>query len=189
MTTVAVFGGSFNPPHIAHVMATVFVLSTKKHIDQLLVVPCFLHPFSKALAPFEDRFAMCQLAFGWIPRVTVSPIERDLGGESRTIRTLRHLQAMHPTWTLRLVIGTDIVGEIPRWDSFSEIERLAPPIVLSRKGFTDSNEPLVVFPPISSTEIRQAIARGQFDSVRDSVPSLVFDYIVEASLYLRSDTP
>ena len=58
---VAIFGGSFNPPHVAHALAVVYALSVAP-IDEVLVVPVFRHPFSKELAPFEDRVRMCELA-------------------------------------------------------------------------------------------------------------------------------
>ena len=92
---VAVFGGSFNPPHVGHVLGVVYALSTAP-IDEVLVVPVYQHPFAKDLAPFADRLAMCRLAFGWLPRVTVSTVEEELGGESRTLRTVEHLRADHP---------------------------------------------------------------------------------------------
>ncbi len=130
---VAVFGGSFNPPHVAHALAAVLVLVTED-VDRLLVVPAYQHPFGKPLAPFVDRAAMCDLAMGFIPGVEVSRIEESLGGESRTLRTLEHLASQHPDWHLRLVVGADILAEAPRWFGFDVIAKLAPPIVLARAG-------------------------------------------------------
>src|SRR5579872_1448859 len=56
--TVAVFGGSFNPPHVAHVLACALLLSVQQ-VDRVLVVPTFRHPFAKSLAAFEERLRMC----------------------------------------------------------------------------------------------------------------------------------
>ncbi|MCL2823226.1 MAG: nicotinate-nicotinamide nucleotide adenylyltransferase [Polyangiaceae bacterium] len=184
MTTVAIFGGSFNPPHVAHVMIASFVVMTETVVDELWVVPCFQHPFAKTLAPFDDRLAMCRLAFSWIPRVVISTIERDLGGASRTIRTLRHIQKINSSWRLRMVIGTDIAEEAHRWDSFDEIQRLAPPIVLSRQGFSGSASGDSVIPSISSTQIREAMARGDEDLVRAMVPPAVLAHMLDRSLYM-----
>ena len=61
MTRIALFGGSFNPPHIGHQMACLYVLETSS-CKELWMVPTFRHPFDKALAPFEDRFEMCRRA-------------------------------------------------------------------------------------------------------------------------------
>lgn len=75
-TRVAVFGGSFNPPHVGHVLGVVYALSTAP-IDEVLVVPVYRHPFAKPLAPFADRLEMCRLALGWLPRVTISRVEEE----------------------------------------------------------------------------------------------------------------
>ncbi len=109
---VAVFGGSFNPPHVAHVLACALVLAVED-VERVLVVPTFLHPFAKPLAPYEDRVAMCRLAFSSLPQVEVSRVEQQLGGESRTLRTLEHLAAAHDGWELRLIVGADILAEAP----------------------------------------------------------------------------
>ena len=115
---VAVFGGSFNPPHVAHVLACALLLSVED-IEQVVVVPTYKHPFAKALAPFEDRLRMCELAMGCMARVVVSRVEEEIGGESRTLRTLEHLVSTHPDWSLRLAVGADILAEAPRWYGFS----------------------------------------------------------------------
>ena len=77
---VGVFGGSFNPPHLSHVLALAVVLA-RFDVERLLVVPTFQHPFAKALAPYEDRVKMCELAMGWLPRVEVSRVEEELERE------------------------------------------------------------------------------------------------------------
>ncbi|HEX9294516.1 MAG TPA: nicotinate (nicotinamide) nucleotide adenylyltransferase, partial [Polyangiaceae bacterium] len=76
---VFLFGGSFNPPHVAHVLAVAYVLATQD-ADRVIVIPCYRHPFRKDLAPFEHRFAMCELAMGWLPRTSISAVEQELGG-------------------------------------------------------------------------------------------------------------
>ena len=66
---VALFGGSFNPPHVAHQLAALYVLETAP-VDELWFVPAFEHAFGKPLAPFDDRLAMCELAAAALgPRV------------------------------------------------------------------------------------------------------------------------
>ncbi len=179
---VAVFGGSFNPPHVAHVLACALVLSVED-VDRLLVVPTFRHPFAKALAPFDDRVSMCELAMGWIPRVTVSRIEEDLGGESRTLRTLRHIAETNPQWNLRLVIGADLIAEAPRWFGFDDIEKIAPPIVLARAGSGTANAGPVLLPDVSSTEVRAAIGRGAWNEVAKLVPRPVVEHVRARGLY------
>jgi nicotinate-nucleotide adenylyltransferase len=182
MTRVAVFGGSFNPPHVAHVLACALVCSVED-VDRILVVPAYKHPFAKALAPFEDRVAMCELAMAWMPPVEVSRLEEELGGESRTLRTLENLVRAHPDWHLRLVIGADIVAEAPRWFGFETIARLAPPIVLERAGFDRPGAGPALLPEVSSTKVRAAIARGAWRDVEKVVPRRVVDHVRARGLY------
>ena len=182
MMRVAVFGGSFNPPHVAHVLACALVC-TVEEVDRLLVVPAYKHPFAKTLAPFEDRVAMCELAMTWMPQVEVSRVEEHLGGESRTLRTLETLARAHPDWKLRLVIGADIVAEAPRWFGFEAIARLAPPIVLERAGFATPGAGPALLPEVSSTKVRDAIARGAWTEVEKLVPRRVIEHVRARGLY------
>lgn len=179
---VAFFGGSFNPPHISHVLAAVYALSIAP-IDRVLVVPVFRHPFSKELASFDERLEMCRLALGWIPRVEISGVERELGGESLTLRTLEHLHAEHPTWAMRLLVGADVLADLPRWHRFDRIATIAPPIILGRAGVNADDAPAPVLPAVSSTEIREALAARDLAAVRPLVPAAVVDYILERGLY------
>ncbi|MFO0659137.1 MAG: nicotinate (nicotinamide) nucleotide adenylyltransferase [Polyangiaceae bacterium] len=179
---VAVYGGSFNPPHVSHVLAVVYTLSTQP-IDEVLVVPCAVHPFAKELAGFEERFAMCQAAMGWIPNVTISRIEHELGGESRTLRTLEHLREAHPDWQLRLVVGADILGDTRKWFAFERVCELAPLLVLGREGVDESRAPKPVLPEVSSTQIRAALASRDRASIASLVPAAVLDYIEAHGLY------
>lgn len=182
---IAFFGGSFNPPHIAHVLAVVYALSVEA-IDEVLVVPVFRHPFAKELADFDARLEMCRLAVGWIPGARVSDVERELGGESRTLRTLEHLAAQHPDWKMRLLVGADVLADLPKWHRFDRIAEIAPPIVLGRAGIHAASAPEAVLPRISSTEIREAIAAGDIEAVRPRVPSVVIDYVVRNGIFRRS---
>jgi nicotinate-nucleotide adenylyltransferase len=180
--SVAIFGGSFNPPHMGHALACALLLSVED-VDRVVVVPTFRHPFAKALAPFPDRLAMCELAMGWIPGVEVSTVESELGGESRTFHTLEHLAQTRPEWKLRLVIGADILAEAHRWYAFDAIAELAPPIVLARAGVPSANAGPPLLPDISSTQVRALIAAQEWSELRSLVPRRVLDYVREHGLY------
>ncbi len=202
---IALFGGSFNPPHVGHLLGVVYALSTAP-IDEVLVVPVYQHPFAKGLMPFADRLAMCRLALGWLPRVTISTIEEELGGESRTLRTVEHLRATRPADALRLLVGADVLADLPKWHRWDRIAELAPPLVMSRNGVSPvttrdtpvppgataavtwvgakgGEPPEPVLPRVSSTEIRDALAAGDVDAVRGLVPADVLKYIVSQGLY------
>jgi nicotinate-nucleotide adenylyltransferase len=176
---VALFGGSFNPPHLGHAMACLYVLETQK-VDLLWMLPAFRHPFGKDLAPFEHRVAMCELlARGFGGRVQVCTLERDLEQEvNRTLDTLRALCERHPDCQFRLVVGADILAETASWHRWDEIERLAEPVVIGRVGYGDAELNL---PDVSSTEVRRRIAAGK--SAVPLVSRAVMDYIAEQGLY------
>jgi len=181
MTTIALFGGSFNPPHIAHAMVCLYVLETT-NVDRVVMVPALRHAFDKQLVDFEHRYQMCRIAasiFG--DRVQVSRVEERMGGESRTFHTIERLAVEHPDWSFRLVIGSDILEETHKWYRWDDVAKLAPPIVVARKGYRNDTVPGVVMPEFSSTEVREKLARGE-----DAVPLLsraVMDYIAERGLY------
>jgi nicotinate-nucleotide adenylyltransferase len=179
---VAVYGGSFNPPHVGHVLACAWAQSVGA-VDQVLVVPCYQHPFSKELAPFEDRFAMCRAAMEWIPGTYVSRVEEELGGESRTLRTLEHLAQQHPDWTMRLLVGADILADAPKWFAFERVVTLAPLLVMGRVGVPGEGLPPPLLPDVSSSEIRAHLRAGTLEPLAPLVPASVLAHVRAHGLY------
>ena len=186
---VAVFGGSFNPPHVVHVMACLWVLETQP-VDAVWVVPTFRHVFEKRLAPFEDRVEMLRLALAPLAaggRLEVSTLERDIapadGTPSRTLDTILALRDRHPVTAFRLVVGTDIWPDRPKWHRFDEIARLAPPIWIGRQGYPTPPElgTLPELPGFSSTQVRERLERGE--DVATLVPGRVLEYLSRRGLY------
>jgi nicotinate-nucleotide adenylyltransferase len=177
---LCVFGGSFNPPHVGHVMIATYVLATEP-VDVLLVIPTFRHPFGKPLAPFEDRLEMCRIALSGIPRVEVSSLERDLGGDSYTVRTLETLKAREPDAALSLCVGADVLPERHLWHRADEVDALARSIVIGRQGYDNPTDASPPMPAISSTDIRARLAAGQ--DVQRLVPRGVVAYVAAHGLY------
>jgi nicotinate-nucleotide adenylyltransferase len=179
---IALYGGSFNPPHVAHQLACTLALSTARPaLDRVWMVPAYRHPFEKELAPFHERFAMCRIAaepFGG--RVEVSAIEEELGGSSYTLRTVRALVSRHPEHQFLLMIGADLVSERVRWHGWNELKELVSFFIVGRAGVHDSTTTLSL-PAVSSTEIRERLATGR--SVEGLVPTKVADHILARRLY------
>jgi nicotinate-nucleotide adenylyltransferase len=169
---VAVFGGSFNPPHLGHVLAGTWLLATGE-VDHVLVVPAYRHAFGKNLAPFPLRMRLAEAAFACVAHASVDPIEYELSGESRTLHTLEALARLHPTWELRLVIGTDVLAEADKWYRFDRVRELARPLVLPR---SDGSTPSPL-PVLSSTQVRSALRAGGREAVRELVPRAVYDLL------------
>ncbi|MBI4126077.1 MAG: nicotinate-nicotinamide nucleotide adenylyltransferase [Deltaproteobacteria bacterium] len=171
---VALFGGSFNPPHLGHVEMGRWLLA-QAQVDEVWVIPCFLHPFEKTLAPFDARYAMTLFAFAPCGRgVFVSDVERELGGVSHTIRTVQHVCKLYPKYQFSLVRGGDIEVESAPWKDADEIEKLVTMITVPRG-------PGSPIPNISSTDVRACIQAGKpFDHL---VPKSVGVYIITHDLY------
>lgn len=161
---IAVYGGSFNPPHVAHAMVAAWLLWTDQ-VDEVWLVPVFRHAFEpwhgKTLAPFEERLRWCEaMAADVDPRVRVCPIERELPTPSYTVQTLRALREASPGHRWRLVVGSDVLSTLPKWRDWASIEAEFEPLVVGREGYPDAACP-VSFPDVSSTNIRERLARGE----------------------------
>jgi nicotinate-nucleotide adenylyltransferase len=180
---IALFGGSFDPPHVAHQMACLYVLSTKD-VDEVWMVPCYLHPFDKRSAPFAHRVEMCRLAaalFG--ERVKVCTIEEELGGQSYTLRTVTALQARHPEHSFQMMIGADLVKERERWHGWPELKERIPFLIIGRAGADTGVEGqgAIALPAVSSTAVRATLRAG--GRPEGLLPRLVLDYIDRHGLY------
>lgn len=185
MTRVAFFGGSFDPPHMGHVLAAAYACGVG--FERVLVAPVRSHAFGKQLAPFEHRIAMAREAFAQIARVEVSEIEAELPEPNFTLNTLLALTARHPDWQMRLMIGTDVLLDASKWNRFDEVTRLAPLFVLGRQGVAAGTGSAFELPEVSSTEVRQALGRRNDLVTRawleTRVPEAVLAYIEREGLY------
>ncbi len=194
---IGLFGGSFNPPHVAHVLAVGWALSVGG-VDEVWIIPTGGHPFGKPLAPFEDRLEMCRLAFGCFgERVKIRDIER----EERvhySVETVKALAEKHPENSWRWIMGSDALAESDQWRDFAGLVRLAPLLVVRRlgrrwkaaeqkiagitEGATISSFAL---PDLNSTMVRKMLA-GDSGARRDLeglVPNAVLRYIRQRHLY------
>jgi len=175
---VAIFGGSFNPPHKGHAEIIKWIFM-KGQAEEVWVIPCYEHPLGKDLAPFADRMAMAKLAFAKLSLpVQVSDVEEQLGGESRTLVTIEHLVDRNPDKRFILVVGEDIDGEADKWHRFDKIKALVDVMKVPRG-------PGSPIPDVSSTGVREAIASGD-TSWRQMVEPEVAVYIVTKALYRSS---
>lgn len=159
--TIAIYGGSFDPPQVCHLLSILYVLETHP-VDEVWVVPCFSHAFEKESAPFELRKEWCEALiepFG--DKCKVCSIEKEIGGESRTIDTMKQLEKRFPDCSFRLVLGSDIRAERDDWKNFSELEWRFPIIWIGRSGHSESSDDVIILPDISSSAVRKVLTEGQ----------------------------
>ena len=193
---IGIFGGSFNPPHAAHLIVAEFIRD-EFDLDRILWIPSYHTPLKNPedLAPMEERYEMTRIAISDNDRFDLSDVEIRRGGFSYTVDTLRSLQEKSPEIEFSLIMGTDSFGGISSWREPEEILRRAPLIVYPRKGSDTVEElhgasgrisiaraPLV---EISGTMIRERIRHGR--SIRYLVPPPVERYLRERRLYLSEE--
>jgi nicotinate-nucleotide adenylyltransferase len=177
MPEIGLFGGSFDPPHVGHLLAAAYVLATEP-LDELWLIPVDQHPFEKPLvASYDHRVALCELLAAQLPRTKVSRVERE-SGQGRTVDLLEWLHRQHPDDRWALVLGTDLDAEREQWKRFDRIEELARIISVRRGGYGEGG---VAIPEVSSTQVRSMLKAGA--DVSKLVPRAVLQAIRDAGTY------
>ncbi|MEO5590478.1 MAG: nicotinate (nicotinamide) nucleotide adenylyltransferase [Gemmatimonadaceae bacterium] len=183
---LGILGGSFNPPHVGHLLLASDSFDTLG-LDRLLIIPAFANPLKEIAdgTPLpEQRMEMASLTFGPDPRFAVSSMEIDRGGLSYTVDTLDSLTVAHPGAELILLIGMDAWRTLNHWKAPARIRRLATLAVFSRGldvvpvGVTAVTTRRI---DVSSSEIRHRVANGS--TIRGFVTESVERYINDEKLY------
>ncbi len=184
---VGVFGGSFDPVHIGHLVAAEQG-AERLGLDRVRFVPAGQHPLKTGHhAAVDHRLAMVQAAIRDNPRFVLDSHEAWRPGPSYTVDTLRALATESPGDALFLLLGADAARELVAWRDAEGIAGLATIVALTRPGAAPPAHPLisrVVEVPgidVSATAVREAVRRGQ--SIRYLVPRAVEEYITSHGLY------
>lgn len=178
---IGLLGGSFNPPHLGHVMIALAVYATEE-IDHLWVIPTASHAFGKDLAPFDDRVRMCHLAFRhFAGGAAVLDLEKRLPTPSYTVNLLRVLHALRPGVKPVWIAGSDIIEELPKWKEPEEVQRLARLVVVPRRGYESGAKLGIDLPLLSSTDVRTLLREGR--DVSGLIDREVLSFIDKRELY------
>lgn len=178
---IGLLGGSFNPPHLGHLMISLAVYATEE-IDHLWVIPTASHAFGKELAPFDDRVRMCHLAFRHLAGgAAVLDIEKRLPSPSYTVNLLRVLHALRPGIQPVWIAGSDILQDLGKWKEPEEVQRLARLVVVPRRGYEGGARLGIDLPQLSSTELRSELAGGR--DVSGRIDREVLTFIDRQQLY------
>lgn len=189
---LAIFGGSFDPPHLGHLAFARFVLDALAP-DRLVWLPAgrqWQKP-DQVMAPAEHRAAMVQRLIGDEPRFVLDERELHRRGPSFTADTLREFASQAPGAELMFLIGQDQYARLPTWYQVETVVALATMVVVPRAGEAVATPPglpehrLQVLPlpdlPLSSTAVRDAVARGE--DISPMVGAEVASYIASHRLY------
>jgi nicotinate-nucleotide adenylyltransferase len=186
---LGVFGGTFDPPHLGHLVAASDACQVLA-LDRVLWVPSAVppHKVQTVQASARDRLAMVRAAVEGDPRFEVESLELERSGPSYTVDTLRTLGERHSGAALFFLTGADNVAELPGWHRPDEILRLARLVVITRAGdhahvpaAWNAEVVRITRVDVSATEIRRRVAAGE--TIRYLVPEAVRAYIERAGLY------
>ena len=181
---IAIYGGTFDPVHHAHLILAREAIETLD-LDKVILVPAAISPLKKA-APVpsgEVRLAMLRAAIKGDPKFEVDECELLRPSPSYTIDTVEEIRRRECDASIYCLIGEDNVEQLPRWHRFAELEKLVRFVVLDRSGKQPSHSyPLIHRRlDISATEIRRRVA--QHESIRYLVPNSVHEIIQREKLY------
>jgi len=197
MGDIGILGGTFNPPHMGHLVMAQEALD-QLDLDRVVLMPVAVPPHKEAR---EDpgaaaRLELCRLAVAGDERFEVSSLETDRGGASFTVDTLKELHDVEPEHDLTFIVGGDMAQSLPAWREPEAILALARLAVAEREGVRredivrrldslhDGSRVVFFDMPridISSSSIRRRVAEGR--PVRYLVPDAVAAAIAQQGLY------
>jgi nicotinate-nucleotide adenylyltransferase len=197
MRQLGILGGTFNPPHVGHLVMAQEALD-QLGLDRVVLMPVSRPPHKEAAddpGP-EARLELCRLAVAGDERLAVSALEIERGGASYTADTLRELHARQPEQELTFIVGGDMAHSLPAWREPEAVLSLARLAVAEREGVRREDiatrlselhrgDRVVFFDmpriDVSSSSIRRRVAEGR--PVRYLVPDAVADAISDHDLY------
>ena len=197
MGHIGILGGTFNPPHIGHLVMAQEALD-QLDLDRVVFMPEAVPPHKEARDDIgaAGRVELCELAVEDEKRLAVSTLEVDRGGASYTVDTLKVLHDLEPEHELIFIVGGDMAQSLPSWREPEAVLGLARLAVAEREGVRrediarrldalHSGDRVVFFDmpriDISSSAIRRRVAEGR--PIRYLVPDRVAAAIAERGLY------
>jgi len=181
---IAIYGGTFDPVHHAHLILAREAIETLD-LDKVILVPAAISPLKKA-APVgsgEVRLAMLRAAIKGDPKFEVDESELLRPSPSYTIDTVEEIHRRECDASIYCLIGEDNVEQLPRWHRFAQLEKIVRFVVLDRSGKQPSHSYQLIHRriDISATEIRRRVAQNE--SIRYLVPESVQQIIHREKLY------
>ena len=153
---IALYGGSFDPPHIGHVRVALKALESLD-IDKLIIVPAFKNPFKPSvIADGTQRLQWLKQIFKPYPKIEISSFEIDQNKSVTTIETVRHYAKLYDK--LYLIIGADNCATLHQWHEIDTLHTMVTFVVASRDGIPIPNEMITlhVNEGVSSTDFRSS---------------------------------
>lgn len=199
MRRTGLFGGTFNPPHVAHLRLAEKAIEGAG-LDRVIIMPAFIPPHKAApeLLKSEDRFELCRRTFCG-EKFEISDLELRRKGKSYTVQTLEELKKLYPDDEFFLIIGSDMLLSFKNWYRYEDILKYASLCVMTREKAVSrktlfeycknvlklSSEDFIILDSdafeLSSTEVRQKAKEGK--NLSNMLTEKANEYIKEKSFY------
>lgn len=186
MRKIGILGGTFDPPHLGHVLIANEVMGAIA-LDEIRFIPTNIAPHKQRSSVFNNnRLDMLQLATHDNPAFSIDTIEMDKGGPSYTIDTIKLIKEQEPDVQFYFIIGADMIEYLPKWYKIDELMSLIPFVGVKRPNYSEHSPypiRMVEIPQIalSSSLIRKRIKEGK--TTKYILNEQVRDYIEENDLY------
>lgn len=188
---VGIFGGTFNPPHYAHLVIAQHI-QEELELDRIHFLPTAepSHTNGKTTIPADYRVDMVELAIEDNPNFCLDLTEVSRGGKSYTVETMRALTEANPNVEYYFIIGQDMVLDLPTWDGIDELMELVQFVAAKRPGYEGESPYPIIWVDVpelalSSSLIRQRVSEGK--SIQYLTPPRVIDYIKTEGLYTHDN--
>lgn len=163
---VILYIGSFDPPHLGHLNAVVWALSTDCY-KEVWVMPAYKNTFKKDMAPFNHRVEMCKLAFKDLKRVKIKTYETKAKGSGETYHLLSYLTNVFPSNSFSLLIGEDNYEDMKNWYKYEYFNCFVDEFIVADRS------------DISSTQIKNWLKTEEGKiHLKKYLPSRVWNYII-----------
>ncbi|MFH1504701.1 MAG: nicotinate-nucleotide adenylyltransferase [Candidatus Omnitrophota bacterium] len=185
--SIGILGGTFNPPHIGHLVIAQDILEALE-LDRVFFIPTNISPHKETgNAGAAQRLEMTRLTIAENENFKVLDLEIKRGGTSYTVDTVRKLKDNYPNDELYLIVGSDLANTFSSWKDIQELKKLAKIVAAQRKNYPlkEKDSFLIVNirqVDISSSRIRDLVKKGK--SIRGFVKQGVVEYINQHRLYV-----
>lgn len=190
---IGFFGGSFDPPHLGHLMLGLSFLALES-LDELWIVPCDDHAFKNSISAFSHRLAMCNLAFSRLKNAKVIDIEHHLKPPNYTINTIKAITKQRPDVKLLIGLGSDLISDFPKWHNAAALAQMVELVIFEREHYPCEQLPKLLnnarvhrayaLPDTNSTALRNYLKSNANQELCPFMDPKVAHYIEAHRLYL-----
>ncbi|KAB2338627.1 nicotinate-nucleotide adenylyltransferase [Cytobacillus depressus] len=187
MRKVGILGGTFDPPHLGHLVIANEVFHDF-NLDEIWFMPNQEPPHKKKTSATRDadRVNLLKLAINGHPNFKIEYIELQRSGPSYTYETMKILKEMHHDKQFYFIIGADMIEYLPKWKNIDQLVEMVQFIGVNRPSYRNESNYPILYANVPNMEISSSLIRNRIQekkTIRFLVPDSVRNYIKEKNLY------